>query len=280
MALPTISVGDLLNKGTTGMPANPELSVADLQAKFDELSLDVIVPKFQALVTALENASAGADLGVTAPTGITASNKVKSVLDAMAVILLALKDKSDGDYDDLVTLFTGITAVSNVVDGLSTTIPTAKAITDFIQSIGGGDMLRTVYDTDLDGIVDNSEKLGNQLPAYYATASSVSTINGTLATATGNIATLLAKEVVYDITVATTDWVATTGGYYAIKTLSGATSTTNADWCMKIAGSIPTDTEESNNNLVKNVAFGTNTITFYSKSLKPTATMEFRIKGV
>ena len=65
-----------LIKGTTGMPANPELSVADLQAKFDELSLDVIVPKFQALVTALENAVAGEDLGVTAPTGITASNKV------------------------------------------------------------------------------------------------------------------------------------------------------------------------------------------------------------
>ena len=91
-------------------------------------------------------------------------------------------------------------------------------------------MLRTVYDTDNDGIVDNSEKLGNQLPAYYATASSVSAINGTLTVATGNIATLLAKEVVYDIAISTTDWVATTGGYYAIKTLTGATPTTNADW--------------------------------------------------
>lgn len=168
MALPTISAGDLMGKGVTGMPANPELSVADLQAKFDELSLDVIVPKIQALVNALEGASAGADLGVTAPTGITASNKVKSVLDAMAVILLAIKNKSDVDYDNLVTLLTGITSVSNIVDGLTTTIPTAKAITDFIQDIGGGDMLRTTYDTNLNGIVDNSERLGNQLPAFYA----------------------------------------------------------------------------------------------------------------
>lgn len=30
-----------------------------------------------------------------------------------------------------------------------------------------GDMLKSVYDTDNDGIVDNSERLGNQLPAYY-----------------------------------------------------------------------------------------------------------------
>lgn len=92
-----------------------------------------------------------------------------------------------------------------------------------------------------------------------------------------------AKAVTKDevlITVAVADWVATTGGFYATKTLTGATAATNADWCMKIAGNIPTDAEEINNNMVKNAVFGTNTITFYSKTSKPSAQMQFRVKGV
>jgi hypothetical protein len=35
---------------------------------------------------------------------------------------------------------------------------------------GGGDMLKSTYDTDNDGAVDNAEKLGGELPSYYATA--------------------------------------------------------------------------------------------------------------
>lgn len=187
MALPTISAGDLLNKGITGMPATPELSVADLQAKFDELSIDVIVPKFQALVTALENASAGFDLGVTAPTGITASNKVKSVIDAIATMLIDLIDKAEANYDPIVTLLTGILNITNNMDSSTSSIPTCKAITDYIQVIGGGDMLKAVYDTDDDGIVDNSEKLGGQLPTYYAKQTDLDATDQTLGTAVGDI---------------------------------------------------------------------------------------------
>ena len=40
---------------------------------------------------------------------------------------------------------------------------------------GAGDMLKSVYDTDGDGIVDNAEKLGGQLPSYYAAASAIPT---------------------------------------------------------------------------------------------------------
>lgn len=35
---------------------------------------------------------------------------------------------------------------------------------------GAGDMTKAVYDQDNDGIVDNAEKLGGQLPSYYAIA--------------------------------------------------------------------------------------------------------------
>lgn len=38
--------------------------------------------------------------------------------------------------------------------------------------VGSGDMLKSTYDTSNNGIVDNSEKLGGQLPAYYQAAES------------------------------------------------------------------------------------------------------------
>ena len=45
---------------------------------------------------------------------------------------------------------------------------TRKFVTDHIAAMGGGNMLKAVYDTDNSGIVDNAERLGGQLPAYYA----------------------------------------------------------------------------------------------------------------
>mgnify|MGYP007100043951 FL=1 len=40
-------------------------------------------------------------------------------------------------------------------------------------ALGLGDMLKSVYDTDDDGIVDNSEQLGGQLPSYYLESSNL-----------------------------------------------------------------------------------------------------------
>ena len=48
---------------------------------------------------------------------------------------------------------------------------TKKYVDDSISTSGGGDMLKSVYDTDNTGVVDNAEKLGGQLPSYYAKAS-------------------------------------------------------------------------------------------------------------
>lgn len=43
-------------------------------------------------------------------------------------------------------------------------------IDDKVIAAGAGDMQKSTYDTDEDGVVDNAEKLGGQLPAYYAAA--------------------------------------------------------------------------------------------------------------
>ena len=49
-------------------------------------------------------------------------------------------------------------------------------INDGADGSGAGDMLAATYDTDGDGIVDDSEKLGGQLPSYYAKAADVPSV--------------------------------------------------------------------------------------------------------
>ena len=43
---------------------------------------------------------------------------------------------------------------------------------------GGGDMLKATYDTNDNGIVDNSERLGGELPGYYATSADILPLYG------------------------------------------------------------------------------------------------------
>lgn len=58
-------------------------------------------------------------------------------------------------------------------------------ITTDIGDMGGGDMMKATYDSNNSGIVDDSEKLGGQLPDYYAKAEDVKDIAGaSLGTAT------------------------------------------------------------------------------------------------
>ena len=42
-----------------------------------------------------------------------------------------------------------------------------KSINTNLENLGAGDMLKSVYDTDGDGVVDNADRLGGQLPSYY-----------------------------------------------------------------------------------------------------------------
>lgn len=49
--------------------------------------------------------------------------------------------------------------------------PATKKYVDDLASNKGGDMMKAVYDHDASGTVDDSDKLGGQLPSYYAKAS-------------------------------------------------------------------------------------------------------------
>ena len=91
---------------------------------------------------------------------------------------------ADGEFVDIPALVgpAGPAGVSPTVSvsktGKVTTITIVDAegthtatINDGADGSGAGDMVRATYDADDDGIVDDAERLGGQLPSYYAKAS-------------------------------------------------------------------------------------------------------------
>ena len=85
----------------------------------------------------------------------------KSVLDSITDTLLSALNR-------IATIFSTITGVTTSVVNDDTVIPTSGAIVDYVTGLGGGDMTKAEYDSNGDGIVDDSDKLGGQLPSYYA----------------------------------------------------------------------------------------------------------------
>jgi len=71
------------------------------------------------------------------------------------------------------------------------------------DGLGTGDMLESVYDVAGNGVVDNAEKLGGNLPAFYAPQTSLDTTNADLTAHKADIAYQLATGTATAITVST-----------------------------------------------------------------------------
>lgn len=103
MAFTKITENDTINKGVIGLPDTPNLSTSEMQAKFEELSNDVIIPKFNNLVDELGAKSAAGNIGATIPSGINAEGEnVQAVLNGIAE-KAHTHEKSDAELTDAVT---------------------------------------------------------------------------------------------------------------------------------------------------------------------------------
>lgn len=60
-----------------------------------------------------------------------------------------------------------VEAVGDTITNDTTKLPTMAAIVAYVVAMGGGDMTKAVYDTDNDGIVDNSEALEGHNSLYF-----------------------------------------------------------------------------------------------------------------
>lgn len=150
MGFTKITNADLTGKGVVGLPDTPQMTALALQKKFDEIATDVIVPKFNNLVDELDS-QGGTNMEVTDPTTSTtaplqtALNNIETenalnTADRHNHTNKATLDDIDATtkqgYDDLVTLFTGITAVeTTALDNDPTKIPNNKVVDDTRASL-------------------------------------------------------------------------------------------------------------------------------------------------
>lgn len=96
MAFSRITNEDTKDKGVTGLPAVPALETSAMQKKFDELSTDVLIPKFNALVDELEGESAAGSLGVNVPEGTEVNPNIQAFLDWLYADSKRIADNTDG----------------------------------------------------------------------------------------------------------------------------------------------------------------------------------------
>lgn len=77
--------------------------------------------------------------------------------------------------------------------------------------------------------------------------------------------------------VLTTDWASETGGYYATKTLTGATTSDIPHVSLRSATNYPTDDEIADSALIVSVIAGTDTVTFHATAT-PSATINLEVR--
>lgn len=153
--------------------------------------------------TAEKNKLAGIATGANKTVVDTTLNSASTNPVQNSAVTLALMDKVDkvsgkglstNDYttaekEKLAGIATGAnkTVINNTLTSTSTTEALSaaqgkvldekiSAINTNMEDLGAGDMLKSVYDTNSNGIVDNAEKLGGNAPSYYAKASDIPTV--------------------------------------------------------------------------------------------------------
>lgn len=150
--LPKILPEDTNGKGVIGLPDVPGLTTQDMQERFDQIALEVIVPKFNELADILSSNEGAGNIGTE--DGSTVEQTISDLSTNKADISNVLtKDQAEeytptGEYNPA----------------------TKKYVDEKVLEVGAADMAKAVYDKNDNGIVDNSERLGGQMPEYYGLA--------------------------------------------------------------------------------------------------------------
>jgi hypothetical protein len=219
-----IPESEYIHKGVIGLPDSPELSTLDMQRKFDEIAIDVIIPYINGLATDLDILASCAreysDEGVEAEETRAQEAEIQLAADIDAEETRATAAEGDlstaigtektraeaaeADLRDAISRCGGdvaaevarATAAEGVIaNNLSAEITRATAaegtisaavtaektraetvesgLSNAVSVLSSSKMDKSVYDSDNDGVVDDSEKLGGHDPAYYAKASEI-----------------------------------------------------------------------------------------------------------
>lgn len=108
---------------------------------------------------------------------------VQDDVETISEIIAVGPKGEDGVSPTLSSSKSGKVTTVYYTDATHTTPTVLATLNDGSDGSGVGDMLKSTYDADDDGIVDDSEKLGGYAPSHYATLDSNSKITPTQATA-------------------------------------------------------------------------------------------------
>ena len=97
MGFTKIVEADLTNIGVIGLPDTPGLSTASMQAKLEETSRGVIIPKHNALIDELQDTSSAGNLGAVPLAGRTSNPTIQSVMEKLSADLAVVEGSSVSD---------------------------------------------------------------------------------------------------------------------------------------------------------------------------------------
>lgn len=103
---------------------------------------------------------------------------VEDDVEIIAEIIAVGPKGEDGISPTLSSSKSGKTTTIYYTDATHPTQTVLATVQDGQDGAGTGDMLKATYDADDDGVVDDAEKLGGQLPSYYMAASQKGAASG------------------------------------------------------------------------------------------------------
>jgi len=170
---------------------------------------------------------------VTENTNARHSHANKETLDTYAQTEANLSDAVNKKHTHTnKAVIDGIAEVTQVLGAAANKVPSEKAVSDAISFAGGGDMLKSTYDTTNNGIVDNAEKVSGftvakSVPANALFTDTVTTIaNNLTETVAGKaLDATKGKELADLVSSKLTKFTGTTAGTATVLTaaISGAT---------------------------------------------------------
>lgn len=150
MALTHITDEARTGKGVTGLSDTPGLTTAALQEKFDELG-NLAIDGTNKALDELESKYGASNIGAIVPSGISASDNVQGILNAMAFTVNSMSSKShqhankavlDGisqalkdGYDKVSNTFSDADTFDQTVEDSKTSVPSGAAVVSYLKGI-------------------------------------------------------------------------------------------------------------------------------------------------
>ena len=193
MAFTRIDRADYNGKGVIGLPDAPQLSTNAMQEKFEEISLDVIIPKHNTLIDELESATGASNIG-------TRNGNVQSEIDAFDGKIATfngdisqLKSDMTQAQGDIATLQSGVNTNKTDIAALQSDNTTNKA--DIATNKANITTLQNENTTNKANITKNANDISALQTSVTTNANNIASLQSDNTTNKADIASLKSDNV-------------------------------------------------------------------------------------